>query len=132
MNKKFLNIIEELKNLTLWEAVELIKELELAFGIDINYNKPLADTNNTISNDRKIENDTIEEQTSFKVTLIEVPADKKISILKVVRNIMGLGLKESKEIVDNVPKIIKEDISKEQSENIKKEIENLGGKVTIS
>lgn len=132
MNKKFLNIIEELKNLTLWEAVELIKELELAFGIDINYNKPLSDTNNTISNDRKIENDTIEEQTSFKVTLIEVPADKKISILKVVRNIMGLGLKESKEIVDNVPKIIKEDISKEQSENIKKEIENLGGKVTIS
>jgi large subunit ribosomal protein L7/L12 len=75
--------------------------------------------------------EVVEEKTTFDVTLTDVPADKKIAILKIVRNVTGLGLKESKEIVDNVPKLLKEGASKEESENIKKEIDAAGGKVTI-
>jgi len=72
-----------------------------------------------------------EEKTAFDITLADVPADKKIAILKIVRNVTGLGLKESKDIVDNVPKVLKEGASKEESESIKKEIEAAGGKVTV-
>ena len=75
--------------------------------------------------------EVIEEQTAFDITLSEVPADKKIAILKVVRNITGLGLKESKDIVDNVPKLVKEGASKEDSQKIKLEFEAAGAKVTI-
>ena len=73
----------------------------------------------------------MEEKTQFDIILSDVPADKKIAILKIVRNITGLGLKESKDIVDNVPKVLKESVSKEESETIKKEIEAAGGKVTL-
>ena len=72
-----------------------------------------------------------EEKLFFTLTLISVPQDKKISILKIVRNITNLGLKESKDIVDNVPKILKENISKDECEIIKKEIESLGGVIKI-
>ena len=72
-----------------------------------------------------------EEKTAFDITLTEVTADKKIAVLKIVRNVTGLGLKESKDIVDNVPKLLKEGATKDESENIKKEIEAAGGKVTI-
>jgi len=73
----------------------------------------------------------LKKKTSFDVTLSDVPADKKIAVLKIVRNVTGLGLKESKDIVDNVPKILKEGATKEESENIKKDVEAAGGKVTI-
>ena len=72
-----------------------------------------------------------EEKTAFDVILDSVPADKKIAILKIVRNVTGLGLKESKDIVDNVPKLLKEGASKEEGETIKKDVEAAGGKVTI-
>jgi large subunit ribosomal protein L7/L12 len=74
----------------------------------------------------------VEQKTSFDIVLQEVPADKKIAILKVVRNFTGLGLKESKEIVDNVPKLLKEGVSKEEAEKVKKEIEEIGGKVAMN
>ena len=65
------------------------------------------------------------------IILESVPAEKKIAILKIVRNVTGLGLKESKDIVDNVPKLLKEGASKEEGETIKKDVEAAGGKVTI-
>ena len=71
-------------------------------------------------------------KTSFDVILTEVPAEKKISILKAIRNLTGLGLKESKDIVDNVPKVVKEGVTKEESDNIKKELETAGAKVSIN
>jgi large subunit ribosomal protein L7/L12 len=74
----------------------------------------------------------VEEKTSFDVILTEVPAEKKISILKAIRNLTGLGLKESKDIVDNVPKVVKEGVTKEESDNIKKELETAGAKVSIN
>nr|YP_009545222.1 ribosomal protein L12 [Synura uvella]AYO28376.1 ribosomal protein L12 [Synura uvella] len=129
MSSKINNIIEELKTLTLLEAAELVTEIEKVFGVD---------TSVSVTNSSSIAAvpvaavaEAVEEKTQFDVILDNVPADKKIAILKIVRNVTGLGLKESKDIVDNVPKVLKESISKEESETIKKEIEAAGGKITL-
>jgi large subunit ribosomal protein L7/L12 len=127
MSDKLNNIIEQLKTLTLLEAAELVKQIETVFGVDTTVSvgavaavaAPVAVA------------EAVEEKTAFDVTLTDVPADKKIAILKVVRNVTGFGLKESKDIVDNVPKLLKEGATKDESESIKKEIEAAGGKVTI-
>ncbi len=129
-NQKIINFIEELKNLTLWDAIELVKQIEQTFGIDTAVQVPVINT--PVLSTTEVAQDIIEEKTAFNITLIEVPADKKIAILKVVRHITGLGLKESKDIVDNIPKVLKEGVSKEDVDNIKKEIESLGGKVIIA
>lgn len=71
------------------------------------------------------------EATNFSITLTDAPADKKIGIIKVVREITGLGLKEAKELVDAAPKAIKDSSPKAEAEDIKKKIEAAGGKVTL-
>jgi large subunit ribosomal protein L7/L12 len=128
MSDKLNNIIEQLKTLTLLEAAELVKQIETVFGVDTSASVGAVAT---IAAPVAAAAEVIEEKTAFDVTLTDVPADKKIAILKIVRNVTGLGLKESKEIVDNVPKLLKEGASKDESETIKKEIEAAGGKVTI-
>jgi large subunit ribosomal protein L7/L12 len=128
MNNKINNLIEELKSLTLLEAAELVSEIEKVFGVDTS----VSLSNNTIAAiPLQTVVEAVEEKTQFDVILDSVPADKKIAILKIVRNVTGLGLKESKDIVDNVPKVLKESISKEESETIKKEIEAAGGKIIL-
>ena len=72
-----------------------------------------------------------EEKTEFDVVLEEVPGDKKIAILKVVRGLTGLGLKEAKEMVESAPKPIKEGVAKEDAEDAKKQLEDAGAKVTV-
>ena len=72
-----------------------------------------------------------EEQTEFELILENVPADKKIAILKVVRSVTGLGLKEAKDLVESAPKTIKEALPKAEAEDIKKQIEEAGGKVAL-
>ena len=129
MSEKLENIIEQLKTLTLLEAAELVKQIELVFGVDTSASVGSVATIAVAAPTTAAE--VVEEKTAFDVTLTDVPADKKIAILKIVRNVTGLGLKESKEIVDNVPKLLKEGASKDESETIKKEIEAAGGKVTI-
>jgi large subunit ribosomal protein L7/L12 len=129
MSEKLDNIIEQLKTLTLLEAAELVKQIEAVFGVDTSASVGSVATIAIPAAAAPAE--VVEEKTTFDVTLTDVPADKKIAILKIVRNVTGLGLKESKEIVDNVPKLLKEGASKEESENIKKEIDAAGGKVTI-
>lgn len=129
MSEKLDNIIEQLKTLTLLEAAELVKQIEAVFGVDTSASVSSIATIAMPAAAAPAE--VVEEKTTFDVTLTDVPADKKIAILKIVRNVTGLGLKESKEIVDNVPKLLKEGASKEESENIKKEIDTAGGKVTI-
>jgi large subunit ribosomal protein L7/L12 len=128
MSDKLTSIIEQLKTLTLLEAAQLVKEIEDVFGVDTSVS--VASSGNFSSPVAPVV-EVIEEKTAFDVLLSDVPADKKIAILKVVRTITGLGLKESKDIVDNIPKILKEGVTKEESEGIKKEIEAAGGKVTI-
>jgi len=128
MSEKLNSIIEQLKTLTLLEAAELVKEIETVFGVDTSVSVA-AVAAPVVSGGAAAP--AAEEKTAFDITLSEVPADKKIAVLKIVRNVTGLGLKESKDIVDNVPKVLKEGATKEESENIKKEIESAGGKVTI-
>jgi large subunit ribosomal protein L7/L12 len=129
MNEKLITILDQLKSLTLLEAAELVKEIENVFGVDTSVS--VANVGAIATQPVAVAAEAVEEKTSFDVTLSEVPADKKIAILKVVRNVTGLGLKESKDIVDNVPKLLKEGVSKEESETIKKDIEASGGKVSI-
>lgn len=128
MSEKLNNIIEQLKTLTLLEAAELVKEIESVFGVDTSVS---VGNVATFAAPVAAVVEAVEEKTAFDVTLTEVPAEKKIAILKIVRNVTGLGLKESKEIVDNVPKLLKEGASKDESETIKKDIEAAGGKVII-
>lgn len=120
-------IIESLKNLTLIETSKLVSQIEIVFGVSAAMQTTTASLPIPII--KEIE--TQEEKTNFDVILTEAPFDKRISILKTVRNITGLGLKESKEIVDNVPKVIKEGLVKNECETIKKELELAGAKVII-
>lgn len=71
------------------------------------------------------------ESTDYMITLTEVPADKKIGVIKVVREVTGLGLKEAKDLVDTAPKVLKETAPKAEAESIKKKVEEAGGKVTL-
>jgi large subunit ribosomal protein L7/L12 len=129
MNQKISTIIEELKTLTLLEAADLVKEIEKTFGVDTSAMAAPVITN--VQPVASSEKEVVEEKTTFDVILTEVPSDKKIAILKAVRNTTGLGLKESKDIVDSAPKALKEGVSKEESESIKKEMEAAGAKVLI-
>ena len=130
MSEKLNTIIEQLKSLTLLEASELVTEIEKVFGVDTSVSVASVAMAAPVGGGAPAA-EAAEEKTAFDVTLSEVSADKKIAVLKIVRNVTGLGLKESKDIVDNVPKILKEGATKEESENIKKEVEAAGGKVTI-
>ena len=130
MNDKLNKIVEELKTLTLLEAAELVKEIEEVFGVDTSVSvgavamaAPVAAAGGDGGGG--------DDQSSFDVSLDDVPSDKKIAILKIVRNVTGLGLKEAKEVVDNVPKLVKEGATKEESASIKKELEAAGAAVDI-
>ena len=127
MSEKLTNIIEQLKTLTLLEASELVTEIENVFGVDTSVSVAAAAVAAPAGGDAG----GADEKDEFDVTLTSVPADKKIAILKIVRNLTGLGLKEAKEVVDNVPKVVKEGATKEESENIKKELEASGAGVDI-
>ena len=130
MNEKLTLIIDQLKSLTLLEAAELVKEIEKTFGVDTSVSVS-AEAIPAVSTSAAASAEVAEEKTAFDIILTDVPADKKIAILKIVRNVTGLGLKESKDIVDNVPKVLKEGITKEEGETIKKELETAGAKITI-
>uniref|UniRef100_A0AAU7YQY3 Large ribosomal subunit protein bL12c n=1 Tax=Gracilaria hainanensis TaxID=2871843 RepID=A0AAU7YQY3_9FLOR len=130
MNTKINNIINDLKSLTLLEAAELVKQIEETFNIDAS----IASQNPAILMPTTTDNSTIsetDEKTEFDIILEEVPAAKKIAILKVVRSITSLGLKEAKALVESAPKTIKENVTKENSEELKKQLEEAGAKVSI-
>nr|YP_009395468.1 ribosomal protein L12 [Polysiphonia infestans]ARW64448.1 ribosomal protein L12 [Polysiphonia infestans] len=130
MSDKINNIIEELKSLTLLEAADLVKQIEDTFGVDASVSSGSGVVMmSTPSGEASVE--TTEEQTEFDVILEEVPAPKKITILKVVRSLTALGLKEAKELVESTPKPIKESTSKEDAEEIRSKLEEVGAKVSI-
>nr|QCI04277.1 ribosomal protein L12 [Anotrichium furcellatum] len=130
MSEKINSIIEDLKSLTLLEAAELVKQIEDVFDVDASSstNPGMVMMNNTAATEVSQE---VEEKTEFDVILEEVPAPKKIPILKVVRSLTSLGLKEAKELVEAAPKSIKESISKEEAESVKSQLEEAGAKVSI-
>jgi large subunit ribosomal protein L7/L12 len=127
MVSKVEEIIEQLKSLTLLEAAELVKSIEETFDVSAasgGGGGMMMATGPSIAVE-------VEEKTEFDLVLEEVPADKKIAILKVVRGITGLGLKEAKDLVESAPKSIKEGASKEDAEAAKKELEAAGAKVSL-
>ncbi|OLP19441.1 50S ribosomal protein L7/L12 [Leptolyngbya sp. 'hensonii'] len=121
-------IVEKLKTLTLLEAAELVKQIEETFGVSAA--APVG-AMMMAAPGAAAPVEEVEEQTEFTVMLEEVPADKKISVLKVVRSITGLGLKEAKDLVESTPKAVKEGVSKDDAAAAKKELEEAGGKVSI-
>ena len=127
MSEKIDQIIESLKTLTLLEASELVTKIEDTFGVDAS-----AASGGTMVMAAPAAVEEVEEKTEFNVMLEEVPADKKIAILKVVRGLTGLGLKEAKEIVESAPKQIQEVLGKEAAEQDKKQLEEFGSKVSLT
>jgi large subunit ribosomal protein L7/L12 len=122
-------ILEQLKSLTLLEAAELVKQIEEAFGVTAA--APAGGMMMMAAPGAAAPVEEVEEQTEFDVILTEVPADKKIAVLKAVRELTGLGLKEAKDLVESTPKSVKEAIAKEAAEEAKKLLEGAGGKATI-
>ena len=127
MSDKINQIVEELKTLTLLEASELVTAIEETFGVDAS-----ASAGGAVMATAPAAAEEVEEKTAFNVMLDEVPADKKIAVLKVVRTLTGLGLKEAKELVESAPKMVQEALSKDAAEDAKKQIEDAGGKVSLT
>ena len=134
MSAKTDEIMESLKSLSLLEASELVKQIEEVFEVDASASggggmmmmpgmMPGAGGGGSAEPE--------EEKTEFDLVLEDVPADKKIAILKVVRGITGLGLKEAKEMVESSPKAIKEAMAKDAAEDAKKQLEEAGAKVSV-
>lgn len=122
-------ILDQLKSLSLLEAAELVKQIEEAFGVSAA--APAGGMMMAAPGAGGATAEAEEEQTEFDVVLEEVPADKKIAILKVVRALTGLGLKEAKEMVESTPKTIKEGVAKSDAEDAQKQITEAGGKVSV-
>lgn len=114
-------IVEAIGNMSVLDCAELVKELEEKFGVSA---APVAVAGAAGAGE------AAEEKTEFDVVLAETGA-KKINVIKEVRGITGLGLKEAKEIVEGAPKTIKEAVSKEEAEEIKKKLEAAGAKVEL-
>ncbi|BED92500.1 MAG: 50S ribosomal protein L7/L12 [Candidatus Paraimprobicoccus trichonymphae] len=124
MSEKIEKLIEEVETLTVLELSELVKALEEKFGVSASV--PTMAISPSISTAGTV----VEEKTEFDVVL-KSAGDNKIKVIKVVKDVTGLGLKEAKELVDNVPKNIKEKISKEMAEDLKKKLEEVGAQVEI-
>lgn len=119
------DVIEFIKNMSVLELSELVKELEETFGVTAA--APMAMAAMPAGGGEAV---AVEEQTEFDV-ILESAGDKKIQVIKVVRAITGLGLKEAKDLVDGVPKPVKEAVSKEEAESIKNQLEEAGGVVQV-
>ena len=113
-------IIEAVKNMTVLELNDLVKAIEEEFGVTAA--APVAAVGGGAA--------AVEEQTEFDVILTSA-GDQKIKVIKAVREITGLGLKEAKEVVDNTPKAVKEGASKEEAEEIKAKLEEVGAGVEV-
>ncbi|MFB2918316.1 MULTISPECIES: 50S ribosomal protein L7/L12 [Aerosakkonema] len=127
MSAKTIDILAQLKSLTLLETSQLVKQIEATFGVDASVRKGIS---------IPIISDPIfpphePEFKSFDVVLEEVPADKKIAILKVVRELTGFGLKEAKDFVESVPQVVKSAIALPDAEDIERQLESVGAKVSV-
>ncbi|MDB6088745.1 MAG: ribosomal protein [Gammaproteobacteria bacterium] len=118
-------ILDSISKMTLMEVVELISDMEKKFGVTAA--APVA----AAAGPAAAAAAPVEEKTEFSVTLKEYPADKKVTVIKVIRELTGLGLKEAKDLVEGVPSLVKESVNKADSETMKKKLEDAGAKVEI-
>ena len=126
MASKVESILEEIKGLSLLEAADLVKKMEETFGVSAAAAAPVVMAGGAAAGGAA----PAEEQTEFSVVLTEVGANK-INVIKAVREVTSLGLKEAKDLVDGAPKPIKEGVSKDEAASIKKKFEEAGAKVEI-
>jgi len=124
MASKVETILEEIKGLTLLEAADLVKKMEEAFGVSAAAAAPVMVAGAAAGAA------PAEEKTEFSVVLTDVGANK-INVIKAVREVTSLGLKEAKDLVDGAPKPVKEGVNKEEAATIKKKFEDAGAKVEI-
>ena len=122
-------IIEQLKTLTLIESSELVTQIEQTFGVDASASSvgvamPAADPNGG--------QEAAVEKTTFDVTVEDILSDKRVAVLKVIRKLTTLGLAEAKKFTTTLPQALKEGVSKEEAEETKKALEEVGATVTIS
>ena len=118
------DVLEFISNLSVLELCELVKEFEEKFGVSA---APVMVAGGAAAGGAA---DAAEEKTEFNVVLVD-GGDKKINVIKVVRALTGLGLKEAKDAVEQTPSVIKEGISKDEAEAAKKELEEAGAKVEL-
>ena len=121
-------ILEAISNMTVMQVVELISDMEKKFGVTAA--APVAMVAGGGAGAAAAAAPA-EEKTEFTVILKEYPADKKVGVIKVVRELTGLGLKEAKDLVEGVPGTVKEAVNKADSESMKKKLEEAGAKVEI-
>jgi len=121
-------IIEQLKSITLLEAAELVSQIEETFGVDAS--APVGG-GMMVAAMPGGEAEAAEEKTEFDVVLESVDSSKRIAVIKAVRGLTSLGLKEAKDLIESAPKAIKEGISKADAEEVKKTLEEAGGTVSI-
>ncbi len=119
-------ILDAISKMSVIEVVELIADMEKKFGVTAAAPVAMAAGGGAAAAAA-----AVEEQTEFTVTLKEYPADKKVTVIKVIREITGLGLKEAKDLVEGVPSTVKEAIPKADVETIKKKLEDAGAKVEV-
>ncbi len=116
------DVLEFISNLSVLELSELVKEFEQKFGVSA---QPVAVAGGAVAAAA-----VVEEQTEFNVILLD-GGEKKINVIKVVRALTGLGLKEAKDAVEQVPSTIKEGVSKDVAADVKKQLEEVGAKVEL-
>jgi large subunit ribosomal protein L7/L12 len=119
------SILEEIKGLTLLEAADLVKKMEETFGVSAAAAAPVMMAGGGAAGAAPVE-----EKTEFSVVLTDVGANK-INVIKAVREVTSLGLKEAKDLVDGAPKPIKEGVNKDEAASIKKKFEEVGAKVEV-
>jgi large subunit ribosomal protein L7/L12 len=119
-------ILNAISSMSLMDVVALIADMEKKFGVTAA--APVAAVAVAGAGPAAA---AVEEQTEFAVTLKEYPADKKVTVIKVIREITGLGLKEAKDLVEGAPALVKEGVSKADVETIKKKLEDAGAKVEV-
>ncbi|MFO7278660.1 MAG: 50S ribosomal protein L7/L12 [Pseudomonadota bacterium] len=122
-------ILDAISKMSIMEVVELISDMEKKFGVTAAAPVAIAAAPGAAAGAAAAA--PAEEKTEFTVILKEYPADKKVSVIKVIREITGLGLKEAKDLVEGVPSTVKEAVSKADSETIKKKLEEAGAKVEV-
>ena len=120
-------ILDAISKMTLMDLVELISDMEKKFGVTAAAPVAAAAAPGAAAAAAA----PVEEKTEFTVVLKEYPADKKVSVIKVIRELTGLGLKEAKDLVEGAPSTVKEGVSKADSETMKKKLEDVGAKVEI-
>ncbi|BAY99320.1 50S ribosomal protein L12 [Tolypothrix tenuis PCC 7101] len=125
MSVKTLEILEQIKSLNLNETAQLVKQIKATFNVDIS-------TPKLIQIERRDEDEVqLQVQTEFDVLLVSVPPEKKITLLKVIRTVTGLGLKEAKDFVDSLPKVVQTGLNQETAQVLRQQLEETGAVVSL-